>query len=87
MSSNPLDDLLFSAVAARSRGLDFLGTQTIFLRTVVQAILTAIVTGLTTVTIAEGATTSADLQWVIDLLRQCGYAVTTSTTNIVVTWS
>lgn len=87
MPSNPLDDLLFSAVAARSRAIDFLGTQTVFLRAVVQAILTAIVTGLFTVTVAEGSTNSADIQWVIELLRQCGYTVTTSTTNVVITWS
>lgn len=87
MSANPLDDILPSAVASRSRALDFLGTQTIFLRTVVQAIATAIVTGLFTVTVAVGATASQDIQWVIELLRQCGYGVTISTTNLVITWS
>lgn len=87
MPSNPLDDILPSAVAARSRATDFLGTQTIFLRTVNQAILTAIVTGLMTVTVAEGATLSQDIQWVIELLRQNGYTVTQSVANIIITWS
>ena len=86
MASNPLDDILPSATASRSRATDFLGTQTIFLRAVVTAINTARVTGLLTATIALGATTSGDIQWVVDLLRQCGYGVTFSTTNIVVTW-
>ena len=86
MASNPLDDILPSAVASHSRSIDFLGTQTIFLRAVVTAINTARVTGLFTATIAVGSTTSGDLQWVLELLRQCGYGVTFSTTNIVVTW-
>lgn len=86
MPSNPLDDILPSAVASRSRSVDYLGTQTIFLRLVVTGINTARVTGLFTATIALGSTTSGDIQWVVDLLRQSGYGVTFSTTNIVVTW-
>jgi hypothetical protein len=86
MPSNTLDEILPSAVASRSRATDFLGTQTIFLRAVVTAINTARVTGLFTVTVALGATTSADIQWVVELLRQFGYGVTFSTTNIVITW-
>lgn len=86
MASNPLDDLVPSATAAHSRATDYLGTQTVFLRLVNQAILTALVTGLFTVIVAEGAASSKDIQWVIDLLRQNGYTVTTSTTNIVINW-
>jgi hypothetical protein len=86
MSANTLDDILPSAVASHSRSVDYLGTQTIFLRAVVTAINTARVTGLFTATIALGSTASQDIQWVVDLLRQNGYGVTFSTTNIVVTW-
>lgn len=86
MASNTLDDLIPSATAAHSRAVDFLGTQTIFVRAVAQAIATAIVTGLFTVTVAEGGTSSKDIQWVIDELRHNGYTVTTSTTNIVISW-
>lgn len=86
MPSNPLDDIVPSATAAHSRAIDYLGTQTVFLRLVNQAILTALVTGLFTVTVAEGAASSKDIQWVIELLRQNGYTVTTSTTNIVISW-
>lgn len=86
MASNPLDEIVPSATAARSRATDYLGTQTVFLRLVNQAILTAIVTGLFTVTVAQGAATSQNIQWVIDLLRQNGYTVTLSTSNIVISW-
>lgn len=86
MSSNPLDDILPSAEASHARATDYLGTQTIFLRAVVTGINTARVTGLFTATVAVGATGSQDIQWVVELLRQCGYGVTFSTTNIVVTW-
>jgi hypothetical protein len=86
MSANPLDDILPSAVASHSRSVDYLGTQTIFLRAVVTAIDTARVTGLFTATVTEGATTSGNIQWVEELLRQCGYGVTHSTTNLVITW-
>lgn len=87
MPSNVIDDILPSVIATRSRALDFAGPQTVFLRAVVQAIATAIVTGLTTVTVALGATTSDVIQWVVEQLRQSGYTVTFSTTNIVITWS
>jgi len=86
MPSNPIDEILPSAIASHNRSVDYLGTQTIFLRLVVTAINTARVTGLFTATIALGSTTSGDIQWVVDLLRQSGYGVTFSTTNIVVTW-
>lgn len=86
MSSNVTDDLLFTAVAASSRAKDYLGTQTIFLRLVVAGILTAITTGLVTATVAEGATTSGDIQWVVEQLQNAGYTVTKSTTNLVITW-
>lgn len=87
MPSNPLDDIIPSAVAVRSRSLDFLGTQTVYLRLVVQAIMTAIVTGLFTVTVADGAAGSGDIQWTIERLREAGYLVTKSTSNTVITWS
>ena len=87
MPSNVLDDLIPSAVAAHSRAVDYLGIQTVFVRAVTQAILTAITTGLMTVTVAEGATSSKDIQWVIEELRHNGYTVTTSTTNIVISWN
>jgi len=87
MPSNTLDDLIPSAVAAHSRAVDFLGTQTVFVRTVTQAILTAITTGLFTVTVPMGATTSQDIQWVVEELRHNGYTVTTSTTNVVISWN
>jgi hypothetical protein len=86
MPSNTIDDIIPSAIAVGSRATDFLGTQTIFLRAVVQAIMTAIVTGLRTVTVAVGATTSGNIQWVIEQLRLAGYGVTISTTNLVITW-
>lgn len=86
MPSNPLDDIVPSATAAHSRAVDFLGSQTVFLRLVNQAILTAIVTGLFTVTVAQGAATSQNIQWVMELLRQNGYTVSTSTTNLVISW-
>jgi len=86
MPSNPIDEILPSAIASRSRALDYLGTQTILLRTVVQAIATARVTGLLTATVPEGATLSVDIQWVIELLRQSGYTVTPTVANLVITW-
>lgn len=86
MPSNPLDDIIPSAVAVHSRAVDFLGTQTVYLRLVVQAIMTAIVTGLFTVTVADGAATSANIQWVIERLREAGYTVTKSTSNTVISW-
>lgn len=86
MPSNPLDDILPSAVASHSRSVDYLGTQTIFLRAVVTAINTARVTGLFTATVAKGANSSRDIQWVVELLRSSGYTVTTPTTNVVITW-
>jgi len=86
MASNTIDDLLFSATAAHSRAVDFAGTQTIFYSEVVELILEAVDDGLFTVTIAEGGASSQDIQWVIEELRHNGFGVTTSTTNIVVTW-
>lgn len=86
MPSNVLDDVLFSAVAAHSRATDFAGTQTIFFTEVVELILEAVDDGLFTVTISDVGQTSQNIQWVIEQLRQSGYGVTTSTTNIVVTW-
>jgi hypothetical protein len=86
MPSNVLDDVLFSAVAAHSRAVDFAGTQTIFFTEVVELILEAVDDGLFTVTIPEGTASSQDIQWTIEQLRLSGYGVTTSTTNIVVTW-
>lgn len=87
MPANVIDDILPSVLASRSRSTDYLGTQTIFLRAVAAAIATARVTGLTTATVALGATPSQDIQWVVEQLRQAGYTVTFSTTNIVITWS
>jgi len=86
MSSIVIDDLFFSSTAAHSRANDHAGTQTVFVDAVVAAILTAVTSGAFTATIAEGSTSSQDIQWVIEQLRQAGYGVTTSTTNIVVTW-
>jgi hypothetical protein len=86
MASNNLDDLLFSAVAAHSRATDFAGAQTIFYSEVVELILEAVDDGAFTVTIAEGGASSQDIQWVIERLRQNGFTVSTSTTNIVVSW-
>jgi hypothetical protein len=86
MASNTTDDLLFSATAAHSRALDVADTQTILYTEVVETILEAVDDGLFTATIAEGSATSADIQWVISELRHNGFGVTTSTTNIVVTW-
>ena len=86
MPSNVLDDLFVSAVAAHSRTLDHAGLQTVFVDLVVATIQTAITAGLYTATIAEGSTSSAIIQWVIEQLRADGYGVTTSTSNIVVTW-
>jgi len=86
MSSNVLDDLLPSAVAARSRAIDFAGTQTILMAEVTESIVEAADDGLFTVTVAEGSAPSKDIQWVIEQLRQNGYGVTLSTTNLVITW-
>jgi len=86
MASNTLDDLLFSATAAHSRTTDHAGTQTVFVDAVVDAILTAVTAGTFTATIAEGSTSSQDIQWVMEELRHNGYTVTTSTTNLVVSW-
>ena len=85
MSSAP-NDILPSAEASHMRAADYLGTQTIFLRAVVTGIDTARVTGLVTATVALSTTPSQDVQWVVELLRQCGYGVTFSTTNLVITW-
>lgn len=86
MPSNVLDDVLFSAVAARSRALDAASNQTVFFTEVVESILEAVDDGTFTVTVAEGAATSGTIQWVIEQLRLSGYGVTTSTTNLVITW-
>jgi ketopantoate hydroxymethyltransferase len=87
MPSNVLDDLFVSRVAAHSRTLDHAGAQTVFVNVVVAAIETAITAGTYTATIALGSTTSDIIQWVVEQLRQDGYDVTFSTTNIVVDWS
>jgi D-arabinose 5-phosphate isomerase GutQ len=86
MASNTTDDLLFSATAAHSRANDFAGTQTIFYSEVVETILEAVDDGAFTVTISASGQSSQDIQWVIEELRHNGYTVTTSTTNIVVSW-
>lgn len=86
MPSNPLDDIIPSVVAVHNRATDYLGAQTVYLRLVVQAIMTAIVTGLFTVTVADGSATSKDIQWTIERLRQAGYTVTKSTSNTVISW-
>lgn len=86
MPSNVLDDVLFSAVAAHSRAVDFASTQTIFFTEVTELILEAVDDGTFTVTISATGQSSQDIQWVIEQLRLSGYGVTTSTTNIVVTW-
>ena len=86
MASNTLDDLIPRATAAHSRALDHAGTQTVFVDAVAAAIITAVTSGLYTATIAEGSTTSTDIQWVMEELRHNGYTVSTSTTNLVVTW-
>jgi hypothetical protein len=86
MPSNKLDDLFASAVAARSRATDHASTQTVLVDAVVAGIQTAVTAGLFTATVAEGGATSADIQWVMEQLRQAGYTVSLSTTNIVVSW-
>jgi hypothetical protein len=86
MASNTLDDLIFSATAAHSRTNDHAGTQTVFVDLVVAAILVAVTAGTFTATVAEGSTSSQDIQWVIEELRHNGYTVTTSTSNIVISW-
>lgn len=86
MASNPLDDIIPSQVAVHSRAVDYLGAQTVYLRLVVQAIMTAIVTGLFTATIADASTSSKDIQWVMERLREAGYTCDKSTTNLVVNW-
>lgn len=86
MASNTLDDLLFNVTAAHSRATDHAGTQTIFLRSVVQAILTAIATGLYTVTVTMDSAPVKDIMWVLDELHLNGYIATTSTDNIVISW-
>lgn len=86
MASNVLDDLLFSATAAHSRSTNHLGTQTIFLGAVVQALLTAVLAGLSTVTVNMDSAPVSDIIWVIEELRHDGYNVSTSTDNIVISW-
>lgn len=86
MPSNKLDDLFASAIAAHSRAQDHAGTQTVLVDAVVAGIQTAVTAGNFTATVAEGGATSADIQWVIEQLRQAGYTVTTSTTNLVISW-
>ena len=86
MASNPLDDIIPSATAVHSRAVDYLGAQTIYLRLVVQAIMTAIVTGLFTATIADSTANTKDIQWTMERLREAGYTVTKSTSNVVVSW-
>jgi ketopantoate hydroxymethyltransferase len=87
MPSNKLDDLFVSRVAAHSRTLDHAGAQTVFVNAVVAAIETAITAGTYTATIALGSTTSDIIQWVVEELRNAGYDVSFSTTNIVVSWA
>ena len=86
MASNTLDDLIPSSTAAHSRTLDHAGTQTVFVDLVAAAIQTAVTAGTFTATVAEGSTSSQDIQWVIEELRHNGYGVTTSVANIVITW-
>lgn len=89
MPSNPLDDIIPSAVAVHSRATDYLGVQTVLLRLIVQAIMTAIVTGLFTVTYDATAVTTAnskDLQWIIERLREAGYTVVLDDTDVIISW-
>jgi hypothetical protein len=87
MSSLPTEDIIPSALAAKNRTFDHAGTQTVLVDAVVAGIHTAVTAGSYTATVAEGSATSADIQWVIEALRQGGYTVTTSTTNLVITWT
>jgi hypothetical protein len=86
MASNVLDDLLFSVTAAHSRAINHLGSQTIFMVSVVQAILTAVLAGLFTVTVNMDSAPVQDIIWVIEELRHDGYTVTLATDNIVISW-
>jgi ketopantoate hydroxymethyltransferase len=87
MPSNVLDDLFVSRVAAHSRTLDHAGAQTVFVNAVVAGMETAITAGTYTATIAIGATTTDIVQWVMEQLRQNGFDVSISTTNLVVSWA
>ena len=87
MPNNTLDDLFVSRVAAHSRTFDHAGLQTVFVNAVVAAIETAITAGNYTATIALGSTHSDIIQWTVEQLRQAGYDVSFSTTNIVVSWA
>lgn len=86
MASNVLDDLLFSVTAAHSRANNHLGTQTIFMGAVTQAVLTAVLAGNFTVTVNMDSAPLQDITWVIEELRHDGYTVTLSTDNIVISW-
>ena len=87
MASNTLDDIIWPALASKVRTFDHASTQTTLVDAVMAGILTAVTAGNYTCTVAEGGATSADIQWMIEALRQGGYTVTTSTTNLVITWT
>ena len=86
MPSLHTDDLIPTAVAARQRALDASSNQTVFVAEVAESIIEAVDDGLFTVTVAEGSATSDVIQWVMEALRKGGYTVTTSTTNLVISW-
>jgi hypothetical protein len=86
MPSLHTDDVIPTAIAAKSRAMDSGSTQTVLVTEVAESIIEAADDGLFTVTVAEGGATSADIQWVMEALRKGGYTVTTSTTNLVISW-
>lgn len=86
MPSNTFDDIIPNAVGCHSRAQDHAGTQTVFVDAVVAGIHTAVTAGAFTATVAIGATTSDNLQWVMEELRKSGFGVSISTTNLVITW-
>lgn len=86
MPSNQLDTIIPSAIGAHSRSQDHAGAQSVLVFVVYTALGTAMTAGLFTTTVAEGAAPSDVIQWVIEELRRNGYTVTTSTTNLVISW-
>jgi hypothetical protein len=86
MPSLHIDDVIPTAIAAHSRAQDSASSQTVLVTEVAESIIEAADDGLFTVTVAEGAATSGDIQWVLEVLRKGGYTVTLSTTNLVISW-
>jgi branched-subunit amino acid aminotransferase/4-amino-4-deoxychorismate lyase len=86
MNSQITDEVFMSPVAAHSSAQNSTASQMVFKLAVAASILTAVTAGLYTSSTAVGSTSSADTQYVTQLLNQAGFSAHVTGTNLVVAW-